>query len=252
MFRLAPWKVASILALVFCAALLIVPSFLPEAVVAAIDSRLPGFVPFRPIVLGLDLQGGAHLLMEVDSASVVKAPGRRAARRRARQDARGQDLDQRRHLRAAARRGGADRRSRRARPRARAPALAQPARRRRADRRDRPHARHLRQRRRRDPAPAHRGGDDRQDPPRRHASRSRCSTAASTAPAPRRQSSSSRALDRIAHRSAGPAGHHQGQGPARRDRQARIPPRRRSGRPAERESRSCRRCRAARSRCRSG
>ena len=27
----------------------------------------------RPIVLGLDLQGGAHLLMEVDSASVIKA-----------------------------------------------------------------------------------------------------------------------------------------------------------------------------------
>ncbi len=73
MFRLATWKVASILALVFCAALLLVPSFLPEGAVAAIESRLPSFVPFRAIVLGLDLQGGAHLLMEVDSASVVKS-----------------------------------------------------------------------------------------------------------------------------------------------------------------------------------
>ncbi len=73
MFRLSTWKVASILALVLCAALLILPSFLPEATVAAIDSRLPSFVPFRQIVLGLDLQGGAHLLMEVDSASVVKS-----------------------------------------------------------------------------------------------------------------------------------------------------------------------------------
>ena len=72
MFRLATWKVAAILALVFCAALLIVPSFLPESVVAAIESRLPSFVPFRPIVLGLDLQGGAHILMEVDSPSVIK------------------------------------------------------------------------------------------------------------------------------------------------------------------------------------
>jgi preprotein translocase subunit SecD len=72
MFRLATWKVAAILALVFCAALLIVPSFLPESAVTAIESRLPSFVPFRPIVLGLDLQGGAHILMEVDSPSVIK------------------------------------------------------------------------------------------------------------------------------------------------------------------------------------
>src|SRR5271156_3603770 len=73
MFRLSPWKVASILALVVCAALLIVPSFLAPATVAAIEARLPSFLPFPPIVLGLDLQGGAHILMEVDSASVVKA-----------------------------------------------------------------------------------------------------------------------------------------------------------------------------------
>ena len=72
MLRLAPWKVVSILALVFCAALLIVPSFLSAETVAAVESRLPSFVPFRPIVLGLDLQGGAHILMEVDSASVIK------------------------------------------------------------------------------------------------------------------------------------------------------------------------------------
>jgi SecD/SecF fusion protein len=72
MLRLAPWKVVSILALVFCAALLIVPSFLPPKVVAAVESHLPSFVPFRAIVLGLDLQGGAHILMEVDSASVIK------------------------------------------------------------------------------------------------------------------------------------------------------------------------------------
>ena len=73
MFRLAPWKVASILALVVFAALMIVPSFLAPGTVAAVEGRLPSFVPFRAIVLGLDLQGGAHLLMEVDSASVTKA-----------------------------------------------------------------------------------------------------------------------------------------------------------------------------------
>jgi preprotein translocase subunit SecD len=72
MFRLAPWKVISVLALVAFAALAIVPSFLPSAIVEAVESRLPSFVPFRAIVLGLDLQGGAQLLMEVDSASVTK------------------------------------------------------------------------------------------------------------------------------------------------------------------------------------
>ncbi len=72
MFRLAPWKVASIVALVVCAALLVVPSFLAPQTVAAIESRLPSFLPFRAIVLGLDLQGGAHILMEVDSPSVIK------------------------------------------------------------------------------------------------------------------------------------------------------------------------------------
>ena len=73
MLRLAPWKVASILALVVFAALLIVPSFLRAGDGGGVESRLPSFVPFRPIVLGLDLQGGAHMLMEVDSASVIKA-----------------------------------------------------------------------------------------------------------------------------------------------------------------------------------
>ena len=73
MLRLATWKVAAILALIACAALLIVPSFLSAGTVASFESHLPSFIPVRPIVLGLDLQGGAHMLMEVDSASVIKA-----------------------------------------------------------------------------------------------------------------------------------------------------------------------------------
>ena len=73
MLRLATWKVAAILALIACAALLISPSFLSAGVVASLESHLPSFIPVRPIVLGLDLQGGAHMLMEVDSASVTKA-----------------------------------------------------------------------------------------------------------------------------------------------------------------------------------
>ena len=73
MLRLAAWKVASIVALVVCAALLIVPSFLDAGTVASLESHLPSIIPVRPIVLGLDLQGGAHLLEEVDTASLLKS-----------------------------------------------------------------------------------------------------------------------------------------------------------------------------------
>jgi protein-export membrane protein SecD len=72
MLRIATWQVVAILALVAAAALLIVPSFLSLPAVASIEARLPSFLPVRPITLGLDLQGGAHLLMEVDKTSLIK------------------------------------------------------------------------------------------------------------------------------------------------------------------------------------
>jgi SecD/SecF fusion protein len=73
MLRFANWKLASVLALVAAALLVIVPSFMRTETVDALAARLPGFIPIRQIVLGLDLQGGAYMLMEVDHASVVKS-----------------------------------------------------------------------------------------------------------------------------------------------------------------------------------
>ena len=73
MLRFANWKLASVLALVAAAVLVIVPSFMPAQTVDALADRLPSFIPLRQIVLGLDLQGGAYMLMEVDHASVVKS-----------------------------------------------------------------------------------------------------------------------------------------------------------------------------------
>ena len=73
MLRYAPWRLASIFALVAAAILLVAPSFLSPGAVDAIAARLPGFIPVRQIVLGLDLQGGAYMLMQVDEASVVKS-----------------------------------------------------------------------------------------------------------------------------------------------------------------------------------
>ncbi len=73
MLRFAPWKLASVLALVAAAVLLVIPSFMPANAVDSLADRLPGFIPMRQIVLGLDLQGGAYMLMQVDESSVIKS-----------------------------------------------------------------------------------------------------------------------------------------------------------------------------------
>ena len=73
MLRFANWRLASVLALVAAAVLVILPSFMPSQAVDALAARFPSFIPLRQIVLGLDLQGGAYLLMEVDTPSVIKS-----------------------------------------------------------------------------------------------------------------------------------------------------------------------------------
>ena len=72
MLRFARWKVASILLMTALALLLIVPSLLSGSSFSAVKAALPKWLPVEQIVLGLDLQGGAHLLMEVDSADVTR------------------------------------------------------------------------------------------------------------------------------------------------------------------------------------
>ena len=42
------------------------PNFLPQSV----RDQLPSFLPHQAINLGLDLQGGSHLLLEVDTATL--------------------------------------------------------------------------------------------------------------------------------------------------------------------------------------
>jgi SecD/SecF fusion protein len=72
MLRFAIWKVVSILSATALALLVIVPSLLSPGTRAAVSSHLPSWLPLRTIVLGLDLQGGSHVLLEVDAASVLK------------------------------------------------------------------------------------------------------------------------------------------------------------------------------------
>ena len=61
------WKAAAILLTALVVCLFAVPNFFPESVV----KTWPGWAQ-RHIVLGLDLQGGSHLLLEVDTNAVRK------------------------------------------------------------------------------------------------------------------------------------------------------------------------------------
>jgi preprotein translocase subunit SecD len=61
------WKVVAILLTAFVVCLCAVPNFFPESTV----KKWPTWAQ-RHVVLGLDLQGGSHLLLEVDSSSVRK------------------------------------------------------------------------------------------------------------------------------------------------------------------------------------
>ncbi len=61
------WKAAAILLMALAVCLCAVPNFFPESTV----KRWPSWAQ-RHVVLGLDLQGGSHLLLEVDSAVVRK------------------------------------------------------------------------------------------------------------------------------------------------------------------------------------
>ncbi|WP_204302979.1 hypothetical protein, partial [Klebsiella pneumoniae] len=61
------WKILAIVATTLLVCLFAVPNFFPEHVV----KTWPKWAQ-RHIVLGLDLQGGSHLLLEVDSNAVKK------------------------------------------------------------------------------------------------------------------------------------------------------------------------------------
>ena len=67
MLYFAPWKIALIVAF----AVLSVVFALPNAFDREQVEQWPDFAPKRQIVLGLDLQGGAHMLLQVERSSLV-------------------------------------------------------------------------------------------------------------------------------------------------------------------------------------
>src|SRR5262245_17686659 len=67
MLYFSPWKAAAVLLTALLVCLCAVPNFFPERTFNA----LPKWAQ-RQIVLGLDLQGGSHILLEVDANAVRK------------------------------------------------------------------------------------------------------------------------------------------------------------------------------------
>lgn len=68
MLYFSRWKTTLILISVFAGMMFALPNFLSESTVA----KVPSWLPSKQINLGLDLQGGVHLLIQVDRESLVK------------------------------------------------------------------------------------------------------------------------------------------------------------------------------------
>jgi protein-export membrane protein SecD len=68
MLHFQKWKLATVLIVLIVGTVLAIPSLLPRNVLDA----LPGWLPKQTVNLGLDLQGGSHLLLEVDMDTLVK------------------------------------------------------------------------------------------------------------------------------------------------------------------------------------
>ncbi len=69
MLYFSRWKTISIWAVVLLAVLLSLPNLYPQSLM----SRLPDWVPKKQMTLGLDLQGGSHILLEIDATDLIKA-----------------------------------------------------------------------------------------------------------------------------------------------------------------------------------
>ena len=68
MLRMPSWRTLVVAAVCLFGVLALLPNFLSRA---TLDS-MPGFMPTRQITLGLDLQGGSYLLLEVDMDAVIQ------------------------------------------------------------------------------------------------------------------------------------------------------------------------------------
>ncbi|HYE46427.1 MAG TPA: protein translocase subunit SecD, partial [Caulobacter sp.] len=68
MMTVSRWKIIAVIAAVLLSLLFAMPNALPQSV----RDGLPGFLPKKGLNLGLDLQGGSQLLLEVETSALRK------------------------------------------------------------------------------------------------------------------------------------------------------------------------------------
>src|SRR3712207_883397 len=68
MLNLSRWKVLLVVLAVVVGVVFTLPNLIP----AETRAKLPGFLPKQTLNLGLDLQGGSYLLLEVDTAALQR------------------------------------------------------------------------------------------------------------------------------------------------------------------------------------
>jgi preprotein translocase subunit SecD len=71
MLRFSKWKIIAVLALTLSAILVVLPSLVSPTSLQTLSKALPDWAQPRTIVLGLDLQGGSYVMLEVDKPSVL-------------------------------------------------------------------------------------------------------------------------------------------------------------------------------------
>jgi preprotein translocase subunit SecD len=67
MLHFSTWKTATVLIVLLVGTVLAIPSLIPRATL----EQMPSWFPKRTVTLGLDLQGGAHLLLEVGMDKLI-------------------------------------------------------------------------------------------------------------------------------------------------------------------------------------
>ena len=72
MIHIARWKIISVIAVCVLALLYSLPNVVPSSA-RGIFEKLPSWMPNQTVNLGLDLQGGSYLLLQVELDEVLKS-----------------------------------------------------------------------------------------------------------------------------------------------------------------------------------
>jgi protein-export membrane protein SecD len=73
MMRISRIKSILIMLATLIGCLLAVPSLIPQSMRAGVFGALPSWVPKKAVALGLDLQGGVHMLLEIDQPDLIRS-----------------------------------------------------------------------------------------------------------------------------------------------------------------------------------